>query len=161
MFEVMAVNDESDTCSCCGKTRLKRVVWISEEGQDPSPFGTTCAAHALAGRVGRKPSAAKANKAIRDEARRKLERHAAEVVATSVPPEVEFSVNKWGVEVVQVGGVRRVVGRVVDRPTARDRADAQAAAVTDWYARQVLAHPLAEVAEAHNESAREWVRAAR
>lgn len=43
-FQVLAVNDEKDTCQCCGRSGLKRVVWISDtETGDIKHFGTTCA----------------------------------------------------------------------------------------------------------------------
>lgn len=50
-FKIVAVNDDVDTCACCGRTGLKRVAWVSEivEGveMDPAPYGTTCAAKAV------------------------------------------------------------------------------------------------------------------
>lgn len=43
-FVVKGVNDEQNFCSCCGKTGLKRVVWIEDtETGVVSHFGTTCA----------------------------------------------------------------------------------------------------------------------
>lgn len=43
-YKVLGVNDERDTCECCGKTGLKRVVWIENtETNDIKCFGTTCA----------------------------------------------------------------------------------------------------------------------
>jgi hypothetical protein len=50
-FKIVAVNNDTDTCSCCGRTGLKRVAWVAQtiEGieHDPAPFGTTCAANAV------------------------------------------------------------------------------------------------------------------
>jgi hypothetical protein len=47
-YKCVAVNDECDTCACCGRTRLKRVAWLLEfDANDPEPYGTTCAAHLL------------------------------------------------------------------------------------------------------------------
>lgn len=49
----MGVNDDESYCSCCGKTGLKRVVWLSALDGDgnvdaqAAPFGTTCAAYLL------------------------------------------------------------------------------------------------------------------
>ena len=49
-YRIMAVNDEEDTCSICGRTNLKQVAWVVEfdaDGNavsDASPVGTTCAA---------------------------------------------------------------------------------------------------------------------
>ena len=43
-FVIKGINDEQDTCSCCGKTGLKRVVWIEDtETGDINHFGTSCA----------------------------------------------------------------------------------------------------------------------
>jgi hypothetical protein len=43
-FVVKGVNDEQNFCSCCGKSGLKRVVWIQDtETGVVSHFGTTCA----------------------------------------------------------------------------------------------------------------------
>lgn len=52
-YKVKGINDEHDTCECCGKTGLKRVVWLApldEDGQeicDPAPYGNVCAAYLL------------------------------------------------------------------------------------------------------------------
>ena len=53
---IVALNDECDSCSRCGRTGLKRVAWIATEpGEDPIPYGTTCALRVLraAGKVSR------------------------------------------------------------------------------------------------------------
>ena len=45
-FKVLGINDDRDTCDCCGKTGLKRVVWIEDtETLQVSCFGTSCAAN--------------------------------------------------------------------------------------------------------------------
>ena len=45
-FRVKGVNDEKDTCECCGKEGLKRVVWIEDtETLEVRHFGTSCAAN--------------------------------------------------------------------------------------------------------------------
>lgn len=51
MKRIRGINDESDTCSACGKTGLKKVVWIddSEAGLDAEPFGVNCAALIMLG----------------------------------------------------------------------------------------------------------------
>lgn len=47
-YKCVAINDEADTCACCGRKKLKRVAWLLEfDGTDPAPYGTTCAAHLL------------------------------------------------------------------------------------------------------------------
>ena len=43
-FVIKGINDEQESCSCCGKTGLKRVVWIEDtETGDINHFGTSCA----------------------------------------------------------------------------------------------------------------------
>lgn len=43
-YRVLAVNDDRDFCECCGKTGLKRVVFIEAiESGEIKHFGTTCA----------------------------------------------------------------------------------------------------------------------
>lgn len=43
-YEVLSVNDDSDSCECCGRTGLKRVVFIRDaETDETKHFGTTCA----------------------------------------------------------------------------------------------------------------------
>lgn len=42
-FQVIAVNDSSDFCECCGRKGLKRVVWVLDnETGEQKHFGTTC-----------------------------------------------------------------------------------------------------------------------
>jgi len=46
-YVVIAINDEQDTCDCCGKKGLKRVVWLHDTIADAEvAYGTTCAARA-------------------------------------------------------------------------------------------------------------------
>lgn len=43
-YQVLSVNDDRDFCGCCGKTGLKRVVFIQDnETGEVNHFGTTCA----------------------------------------------------------------------------------------------------------------------
>ena len=49
-YRIVGINDDQDTCQCCGKTGLKRVVWMvpidvdgNPEGE-PECYGTSCAA---------------------------------------------------------------------------------------------------------------------
>ena len=57
-YRYYGVNDDESVCSHCGKTGLKRVVWLAvldEEGNEvsePAPYGTTCAAEMLGWRYG-------------------------------------------------------------------------------------------------------------
>lgn len=51
-YRVMGVNSDSDVCSICGKSELKKVVWLAELDADGNPSntfaaGTTCAAKLL------------------------------------------------------------------------------------------------------------------
>lgn len=45
-LKVLGVNGDRDTCACCGKTGLKRVVWLEIDGGEPVHYGTVCAARA-------------------------------------------------------------------------------------------------------------------
>jgi hypothetical protein len=50
--KLYGINDDTDECAKCGKTGLKRVMWIAEtvDGEaiaDPDPYGTTCGARLL------------------------------------------------------------------------------------------------------------------
>lgn len=43
-FKITGINDARDYCECCGKSGLKRVVWIYDtETGDEKHFGTSCA----------------------------------------------------------------------------------------------------------------------
>ena len=49
-YKVLGVNDDKDSCECCGKQGLKKVVWIEDtETQEIKHFGTTCAASPVKG----------------------------------------------------------------------------------------------------------------
>ena len=60
-YTIKGINDEEDTCSCCGKTGLKRVVWLAAvsvdgEESEPMPLGTSCAAKKMFGKSSGKAS---------------------------------------------------------------------------------------------------------
>lgn len=43
-YTIIGVNDDKDFCMCCGKQKLKRVVWIrNDDTEEVKHFGTTCA----------------------------------------------------------------------------------------------------------------------
>jgi len=43
-YQVLSINDDRDFCECCGRTGLKRVVFIRDtETDETKHFGTTCA----------------------------------------------------------------------------------------------------------------------
>lgn len=45
-YKVLAVNDDKDFCECCGKSNLKKVVWIENtETNQIQHFGVVCAAN--------------------------------------------------------------------------------------------------------------------
>ena len=50
-FKIVGINSDTDTCECCGKTGLKKVVWLNrmENGAtvETVPFGVNCAAMAM------------------------------------------------------------------------------------------------------------------
>lgn len=51
MFRIKGVNQDSDTCECCGKTGLKKIVWLDryEAGElaETVGYGRDCAGRAL------------------------------------------------------------------------------------------------------------------
>ena len=47
MIKILAINDDTDTCQKCGKTNLKRVMWLQVEDGEPVAYGVDCAAKAL------------------------------------------------------------------------------------------------------------------
>ena len=49
MNRILGINDDEDNCCCCGKTGLKRVVWIEHEDGRIEHYGTTCATYMLRG----------------------------------------------------------------------------------------------------------------
>lgn len=59
-YKLKGINDEADYCSCCGRTELKRVVWLAKldvdgcENADPLPYGTTCAGMLMSVKAGSK-----------------------------------------------------------------------------------------------------------
>lgn len=52
-YRYYGINDDESVCSHCGKTGLKRVVWLAQLDEDgneisePTPYGTNCAAEML------------------------------------------------------------------------------------------------------------------
>jgi len=46
---ILGTNDAQDSCDCCGKTNLRRVVWLSIDENDPVAYGVSCAAKAIHG----------------------------------------------------------------------------------------------------------------
>lgn len=44
-YKIVGISDDQDTCECCGKTGLKRVVYLENlDTQCVMAYGTTCAA---------------------------------------------------------------------------------------------------------------------
>lgn len=52
-FKIVGINSEVETCECCGKTGLKRVVWLDQLDADGNltgdvvAYGVNCAARVL------------------------------------------------------------------------------------------------------------------
>jgi hypothetical protein len=53
MYKLVGTNDDQDSCCCCGRSGLKRVMWLvplDEDGNpagEPEHYGTSCAAKML------------------------------------------------------------------------------------------------------------------
>jgi len=46
-MKLLGINDDADTCGLCGKTHLKRVMWIEDDEGNVDQYGTTCGAKKL------------------------------------------------------------------------------------------------------------------
>ena len=46
-MRVLGVNDDRDSCDCCGRQGLKKVVWLETAAGEVVAYGTGCAARAL------------------------------------------------------------------------------------------------------------------
>jgi len=116
-WRYLATSDEGDACHCCGRTNLKRYVWLVEldedgnEISDPAPYGTTCAGHLLRGSCGKKPTVSQSNDLIEHaRARSKAQFHdefskALQATERLVPPEPVLERGRIGQYVVRVGDV--------------------------------------------------------
>lgn len=153
-YTLVGINDEADTCACCGKTGLKRVAWLLAEGADePDPFGTTCAAHALRGREGAKPRYGAATKQLERALEEALRTAAARMVAEADFPEVTQNVNSYGVPVMVCGHASYAFTRgTTDQRRAEDGARASWLALThpdvDLLLRRRVASSVSELARA-------------
>lgn len=81
-FKLIGTNDEADTCCCCGKSGLKRVVWLVPLDVDGNPegeaehYGTSCAARMLGWSHATSAKAKKAIEVLADSASRETVREA-------------------------------------------------------------------------------------
>lgn len=64
-YRILGINDDVTTCECCGKTGLKCTVVLTD-GEHEVAYGRDCAAKALAGKFGRRKSAAKVEQDARN-----------------------------------------------------------------------------------------------
>ena len=65
-YKVYGINDDTDTCEVCGKTNLKRVIWLmpldaegNEVAAQPMPVGTDCAGRMMGWSFSRQKTEAK------------------------------------------------------------------------------------------------------
>ena len=99
-FQILGINEDRDFCECCGKTDLKRVVWIQDnELGEIKHFGTVCAQQPVKG-FG--PAAVKEIKsAIRQHTERK---HECFLTAwRMVPKEFKYALKNNGVYLTDEG----------------------------------------------------------
>lgn len=105
-FKIIAVNDEYDFCTCCGRQGLKRVVMMQQLDADGNvevyaePFGTSCAAKLLGYR---NPSSSITKRKIEEIATAemkaaKIERHR-QIMRDAIVTGHAYDVNKFGVPV--------------------------------------------------------------
>ncbi len=76
-YRVYGINDDTDTCEVCGKTNLKRVVWmmpLDSEGNEvaaqPFPAGVDCAGRMMGWSFGRKKAESKLQEMLIDNRKR-------------------------------------------------------------------------------------------
>jgi len=92
-YVLKGINDDYDTCELCGKTGLKRVMWlapINEDGEeiaDPGAYGTTCGAKLLGLRI---RSKAKIENKVYEMLIERINNKAAEIMNDFVP-----YANRW------------------------------------------------------------------
>lgn len=153
-YRYLATSDEGDACHCCGRTNLKRYVWLIEldedrnEIGDPAPFGTTCAAHLLRGSCGKKPTVSQSNDIIgHAKIRSKTQFHdeyskALEATSHLVAPDPVLGRGRIGQYVVVVGDVSETyAGSFVSDPEEewrRNKHDKIRAANRHWHERRAL-----------------------
>lgn len=157
-YRYLATSDEGDACHCCGRTNLKRYVWLAELDEDGNalgdgdPYGTTCAAHLLRGSCGKKPSVGEAKKIIdvaADEEKARLRREfdrnyeqASDALRHLRPPAAIRERNEYGVPLVRVGDAAASYGSRWDTDEQNARAydldDATRRAQRDWLHNRVL-----------------------
>lgn len=105
-FKIIAVNDEADYCTCCGRQGLKRVVMMQQLDADGNvevysePFGTSCAAKLLGYR---NPSSPATKRKIEEigialEKVAMIQRHK-EIMENANVEGHAYDVNKYGVPV--------------------------------------------------------------
>lgn len=95
IFRVVGVNDDQDTCSHCGKTGLKSVVWLQNiQEQVEFPVGSSCAAKMLGWTE--KSAEGQRNRALREANATMLA--AAEAHAASLPCPTEITMEPLPVE---------------------------------------------------------------
>jgi len=88
---ILGINDDEDYCSCCGKTGLKRVVWIEHEDGSIDHYGTTCATYKLKGNRRKQNVTTVVTVAENEERRCKAVNELAEKHAAATRPEAARS----------------------------------------------------------------------
>lgn len=102
-YRYHGTDDSCDTCSCCGRSNLKRVAWLSlADGGEPLPYGTTCAALMM---LGRRVPAGEAKALIETAERDEVRAIAQRWRETPCPIVEEIRPNKHGVNCFVIGGV--------------------------------------------------------
>ena len=112
-YRIMGTDDSEDTCSCCGRQGLKRVVWVAPLDPDggiedsPAPYGTTCAARLLGYTYSSAKEAVGVKKLVESEAvlaevRARVETYQ-NLLAQDFPvTSIVRTTNRWGVPIAEV-----------------------------------------------------------
>ena len=127
-FKVLGVNDEQTECCCCGKTGLKRVVWIEDtEAGDIRHFGTSCA-ESPSKSFGLKSEIQKAVRTFDAALLRRVRADRDTKIRAACETAVETFGGEWFTVEVASGPMK---GRKIQKPADQSAFDAHKAATID------------------------------
>ena len=154
-YRLVGCNDDFDTCACCGKTGLKRVMMLAPLDPDggvedeASPYGTSCAARLLGYTWGKDPKGQRKTKTLLETLALGLEvdklqavyQQALDHPGLKIGPVIR-SVNQFQTPIATVL-IEGVTFRMVDRGEAGPHPDAEVLRqATEWMAMNAAAKAL-------------------
>lgn len=144
-FRCVGMDDSADTCACCGKTGLKRVVWLfdTHSTDDAAPYGTTCAALLLLGRkVTRRESERLVDATVAAEIERIADRY-----RDAPPPAMRETTNRYGVAcwTFDDGTELAACGLPWSEIAPERKRVSRERAIVEWREREATAHARAVI----------------